>query len=96
VIEKQINVPEFKKKLINFYIPLPNDGKYLLALTFDLAREHLYQPIDSNITIECLDNIISIIKKSDICLPDFTRISFSKFSEDGGWGKEFDWYSIWT
>lgn len=94
-VDKQTHIPENKKEQINFYLSLSNDSINLLSLTFDIGREHLYQSINSDVTITYLDSIVSILSSKSIITPDFEKIIFSKFSEDFGWGKKFDWYSIW-
>lgn len=91
---KYIN-KELASGIKSYYDVISSDFKDLYQLTFDIAAEHLFSTVSDDATVEMLSRIIYIVKKNGIVMPDFSRIEFSLFSENRGWGRKFFWEDIW-
>lgn len=77
-----------------YYESISNDLISIWSLVFDIGSAHLYSRIYGNSTQLMLEEIIRILDKEKINLPNIDRVSFSSFSEKNGWGNEFDWNNI--
>ena len=82
----------------NFWIKLFNDVKSddnidkLLMKINDIAMVYAYTPIpgEGKESIKLIEDVEQILVKNNIALPDQGTFNFSKFSENNGWGMDFD------
>lgn len=76
----------------NLYEGLGEDFSQLIEKVHEMEEVYAYTVIDDNgdKCAEVLEEIIQILEKNSISLPDYNLISFSKFGENEGRGEPFD------
>ena len=81
--------------LKKYFENITGDFKNLYQLTFDIAQEHLYSIVEREETLLMLSDIVDIMNKNGIILPDYSEIKFSCITENKGWGNKFFWEDLW-
>lgn len=78
----------FKK----LYEGLDEDFSQLMEKIHEMEEVYAYTVIDDNgeKCAEVLEEIINILEKNNIPLPDYNLVAFSKFEENEGRGETFD------
>ena len=79
-------------KLRNIYEGVDDSLNQILLAIRAIEEEYAYSNIPGcgEISLEYLDEIITILKNNNIEPPDLDTVLFSKFSERNGWGNPFD------
>lgn len=76
----------------NLYEGLGEDFSQLMEKIHEMEEVYAYTVIDDNgeKCAEILEEIIQILEKNSIFLPDYNLVTFSKFEEKEGRGEPFD------
>ena len=76
----------------NLYVGIQDDVNTILNNIRDMEEEYAYTVIEGygKGSIDTLSSIVKMLEDKKIELPDPQLVAFSKFSEDDGWGKDFD------
>lgn len=86
---------ELARRLDIYYRSVNPAVAKLFEITFDIGIEHLYSVVNSENTLQMLDEAINILIRDNIELPDWRKLEFSSFSQFEGWGDEFIWKEVW-
>ncbi len=75
------------------YSGMPTDWNTLLKRIHDIEDIYAYTTIPGKgvLSLNYLQEIVDILKNNEIDLPDWQKISFSRFSECNGRGNSFDY-----
>jgi len=88
-----INATEYSK-LKTYYLKLPENLFTLYQNAFDIAIEHLYSRVNSDITITYLEDSINILKRHSISIPKLKMDILLSFNERNGWGLIYSWNKV--
>lgn len=74
------------------FADMPEDFNQLLLSLHEMQKVYCYTSIPGKGTesIKIIDEVCSILEKTDLALPDITTVEFSHFTEKDGWGEDFD------
>lgn len=77
--------------LQKLYIDVNNDILKVIDLIFEIGTRDLYSSISNNSqdTIKYLQEIILVLEKNDIELPNIKQLQKFSILENNGWGREF-------
>lgn len=83
---------ETYNQLKDLYDNVDDNLNQILLATREIEEEYAYSNIPEygKISLEYIDEILSILKKADVEPPEISLVEFSKFNERDGWGEPFD------
>lgn len=88
---EHLSEPEFWE-MRKLFSGMPPEWNVLLKRIHDMEDVYVYTPIPGTgaASLEFLQEIAGILHNNGIDLPDWEKVSFSKFSECNGRGNSFD------